>query len=228
MGRWAVFTAAMVAGAVLFLLWGREPLQRQLDTARVANMFVPADRDSFDPGPALGSHFPGLRAQWQGREITLLEPLAGPRGTVLVVLRSVVWSPWCREELRRLQALLPAYREAGIGLAAISRDPPQALAATARELGITLPLLSDRDHLSFATLGLLDPAHPRGSRHFGLPLPGSLVVDRDQRVVAKTFLAEHRQRVAPEAVLALAARTLPPARAPGARATALKPGPAVP
>lgn len=223
MGRWAVFTAAMVAGAVLFLLWSREPMQRQIDNARVANMFVPADRDNFDPGPALGSHFPGLRARWQGRDITLLAPLAGPRGTVLVVLRSVVWSPWCREELRRLQALLPAYRAAGIGLAAISPDPPEALETAARELGITLPLLADQDHLSFATLGLLDPAHPRGSRYFGLPLPGSLVVDPAQRVVAKAFLAEHRQRVAPEAVLALAERTLPEARDPGLRSASLSP-----
>lgn len=212
MGRWAVFSAAIAVGAVLFLLWGREPLQRQIDAARVAQMFVPADRDDFDPGPAPGSHFPGLRADWQGREITLLAPLAGPRGTLLVVLRSAAWSPWCREELRRLQALLPAYRAAGIGLAAISRESPEVLERAARELGLGFPLLSDRDHLSFITLGLLDPAHPRGSRHYGLPLPGSLVVDAANRVVAKAFLADHRQRVTPEAVLALADDRLPPAR----------------
>lgn len=184
------------------MLWAREPLQQQIDARRVADMFLPVDTDDFDPGPALGSHFPGLRADWRGREITLLEPLAGPRGTVLVVLRSVIWSPWCREELRRLQALLPAYRAAGIGLVAISREPADVLEKGARELGLTLPLLSDQDHLSFTTLGLLDPAHPRGSRHYGLPVPGSLVVDSTNQVVAKFFLADHHKRVAPEAVLA--------------------------
>lgn len=208
MGRWVIFTAGAVASAALLLLWSREPLQEHVEAQRVAGMFVDVDDDGFAPGPALNSHFPGLRAHWGDRELTLLEPLAGPRGTVLVVMRSLVWSPWCREELRRLQALLPAYREAGIGLAAISHDPPEALAKVAREQQVEFPLLSDRDGLSFRTLGLLDPEHPRGTRHYGLPFPGSLVINPDSRVVARFFLANHRQRVAPEVVLATARRHL--------------------
>lgn len=208
MGRWVIFTASAVLVVALVLLWAREPLQEHNEKRRVAGMFVDADTDSFDPGPALQSHFPGLRARWGERELTLLNPIAGPRGTVLVIMRSLVWSPWCREELRRLQALVPTYREAGIGLAAISYDPPEALARIAGERGVDFPLLSDQEGLSFRTLGLLDPEHPPGSQHYGLPLPGSLVIDSSNRVVAKLFLADHRQRVAPEAVLATARRHL--------------------
>ena len=217
MGRWLAFTAAIVLSAVLLLLWLREPLQRQVDARRVADMFVPVDRDDFDPGPATGSRFPGLRATWQGREITLLEPLAGPRGSVLVILRSLAWSPWCREELRQLQALLPAYQAAGIGLAVLSVDTPETLDHLASEQGIALPLLADQDRLSVTTLGLLGPAHPSGADPSGLPSPGSLVIDPHGTVVAKAFLGDPRRRVAPEAVLQLADRQLPKPGTPSVR-----------
>lgn len=56
-----------------------------------ANMFVAADTDAFDPGIAVGSSLPALRAMHAGKEVTGLDGMAGTRGTLLVVNRSVDW-----------------------------------------------------------------------------------------------------------------------------------------
>ena len=66
-----VATVLLVGGALVYLL--REPLKQAAYAKLTDDMFVARDNDSFDPGPALGSRFPGLRATYQGREITLLD-----------------------------------------------------------------------------------------------------------------------------------------------------------
>ncbi len=69
----ALLLAVAVALGYLF----REPLKEFAYARLTEDMFVAADTDEFDPGPALGSRFPGLRATYQGREITLIEEFAG-------------------------------------------------------------------------------------------------------------------------------------------------------
>ena len=66
MKRFLVTTAAMLLGAAVLVFLFRAPLKDMAIDKLTANMFVPEDTDSFDPGPALGSHFPGLRAVYQG------------------------------------------------------------------------------------------------------------------------------------------------------------------
>ena len=83
----------IVAAVALYLF--REPLREMLYAKVTDDMFVPADTDSFDPGPAVGSSFPGVHALYQGKEIALLSPLAGENGTVLVASRSLDWCPFC-------------------------------------------------------------------------------------------------------------------------------------
>ena len=56
-----------------------------------ADMFVEADTDAFDPGIAVGSALPTLRALHAGREVTNLDGMTGSRGTVFIVNRSVDW-----------------------------------------------------------------------------------------------------------------------------------------
>lgn len=56
-----------------------------------ADMFVASDSDSFDPGLAVGTDFPRIRAIHAGSELRSIDELMGKRGTVLYANRSVDW-----------------------------------------------------------------------------------------------------------------------------------------
>lgn len=192
--------ALSLALAVVF----REALVAFVHSRLTEDMFVQGDFDHFDPGPAIGSHFPGLRATYRGRAITLIEEFAGPNGTVLIASRSFDWCPYCRRELIQLQEALPAFEAAGIGLVAMSYDAPALQADFVEHHGITIPVLSDTDALSFTTLGILNRDYEPGDTRFGIPHPGAIVIDADGKVVGKLFLSSYRSRVESSAILAFA------------------------
>ena len=173
----------------------REPLREFLYARMTQDMFVGADDDAFDPGPVTGSHFPGLRATYRGREVTLLEEFAGPNGTVFIASRSYDWCPYCMRQLRQLQDVRDEFEDAGIGLVAMSYDAPALQQAFVDRYNITIPLLSDNDALSVKTLGLLDPEYEPGDSRYGIAYPGAIVIDADGKVVAKFFLQAHSVRI---------------------------------
>jgi peroxiredoxin len=172
------------------------------------DMFVSIDDDPFDPGPAIGSHFPGVTALYQGRPIKLLQPLAGPRGLVLAVLESPVESPFGLRQLQQLNTLAHLYKRSGIGLVAISHEAPAQIEALTAHYAITLPLLNDQQTLSFRTLGLLDPQVRQDSALYGRAYPGFIVIDSKGVVVAKLFLADPHLRVDGKSALLLALQAL--------------------
>jgi peroxiredoxin len=196
---------ALVA-VVVFLL--REPLRQALYDGVTADMFVTEDRDDFDPGPVIGSHFPGVNARYQGREIRLLEEFAGPNGTVFLATRSADWCPYCMKQMIQLQAHLDAYREAGIGVVAMTYDDPALQAQFVAKWGIEYPLLHDVQTLSFRTLGILNEAHQPGDTAYGIPHPGMIVIDPNGQVVGKLFLEAYSVRVDALSALAYAKTAL--------------------
>jgi len=196
----------LVAGALLFLF--RDPLRQLLYDRLTRDMFVSGDRDDFDPGPVTGSSFPGLRAEYQGREVTLLQPFAGSRGVAFIALRSVDWCPYCMRQLIQLQSLKPQFDAAGIALVAMTYDDPTLQRQFIDRHGITIPLLSDIDALSFRTLGILNPAYAPGDFQYGIPYPGMIVVDPQGTVVGKQFLEAYSSRVDATAALAFARAAL--------------------
>mgnify|MGYP001819974564 FL=1 len=202
-----VVLVLLVVGSLVLYLF-REPL-KEFAYARVTDgMFVAADDDAFDPGPAIGSRFPGLRALYQGREITLLDEFAGARGTVLVASRSFDWCPYCMRQLIQLQAHRPDYEAAGLGLVAITYDAPELHQVFIDKHGITIPLLSDIDALSFKTLGILNADYQPGDPRYGIPYPGMIVIDPQGLVVGKLFLAAYSSRVDAESALNFALHRL--------------------
>lgn len=186
----------------------RDPLRDFADAQLTRDMFVAADNDTFDPGPALGSYFPGLHANYQGETITLLAPVAGVNGTVLVVNRSLATCPYSRRQVLQLQAHKPGFDAAGIGMAVLTRDDPDAQRAFAADHQVSIPALSDINALSVKTLGLLDMNIEPGDSRYGNPYPGMLVIDRDGIVVGKLFLEDYRSRVDSTAALAFARTAL--------------------
>ncbi len=196
----------LVVGALLFLC--RDPLRQLLYDRLTRDMFVNEDRDDFDPGPVTGSSFPGLRARYQKREVSLLQPFAGPRGVAFIALRSVDWCPYCMRQLLQLQSFKPQFDAAGIALVAMTYDDPALQQRFIDRHGITIPLLSDVDGLSFKTLGILNPSYAPGDFQYGIPYPGMIVVDPRGTVVGKQFLEAYSSRVDAEAALAFARTAL--------------------
>ncbi len=102
-------------------------------------------------------------------------------------------------------------QDQGLGLAAISYDPPEILAAFSRQRGITFPLLSDTGSATIKRYGILNPVVEMAlgpnrddpavralvqtyvsggnasARMVGMAFPGTFVIDRDGRVTSRFF-----------------------------------------
>ncbi len=188
-----VLVLAAVVALLLYLF--RSPVKEAAYAALTADMFVAIDNDAFNPGPAIGSSFPGVNATWQGEPVRRLDAFAGPRGTVFVATRSADWCPYCMKQMIQLQEHKAAYDAAGIGIVAMTYDDPALQQAFAEKWGIEYPILHDVDTLSFKTLGILNKSYDPGDDAYGIPYPGSIVVDAQGIVVGKLFLEAYSVRV---------------------------------
>ncbi len=84
-------------------------------------------------------------------------------------------------------------RAQGLGLAAISYDSVAVLKNFATRKNITFPMLSDQDSAIIRSFGILNEAAPKGL-FFGIPHPGTFVVDPKGVVVSKYFEQDYTQR----------------------------------
>ena len=93
-----------------------------------------------------------------------------------------------------LQGRFEDLQRQGLGLAAISYDAPETLQAFATSRGITFPLISDRDSAIIRRYGLLNTTVERGTRTYGIPFPGTFLVDRRGVVRSRHFEAVYQER----------------------------------
>jgi peroxiredoxin len=201
-----VILLVVIAGLALFLF--RTPVKEAVYERITADMFVPTDTDSFDPGPTIGSSFPGVRARYQGQEISLLNSLAGANGTILVASRSLDWCPFCMKQMIQLNAHKAAFDDAGIAVVGITYDSPALLDQFAAQHTITIPLLSDIDVMTFKTLGIVNAEYAAGDDAYGIPFPGMIVINTEGIVVGKLFLEGYSTRVDSLAALEFAKQAL--------------------
>lgn len=204
MKRVLIVAFAALFGAMALLYLFREPARQAAYDRLTEHMFVAADTDDFDPGPAVGSQFPGLQARYQDRSVRLLSDFAGPNGTVLIASRSLEWCPYCMRQMVQLQGHKAQFDAAGIGMVGITYDSPARQQVFIDKFAITIPILSDSDALSFKTLGILNDKYQPGDEHYGIPHPGMIIVDRGGRVAGKLFIEAYSTRVDSAAALAFA------------------------
>jgi peroxiredoxin len=117
-----------------------------------------------------------------------------------------------------LQGRLADLTRQGLGVAAISYDPPEILSAFAQAQQIRFPLLSDADSATIRRYGILNPlpelaqtsaddpalkseiqryvsaAGAASSRMSGMAFPGTFVADRQRRVTARFFEESYVER----------------------------------
>ena len=94
-----------------------------------------------------------------------------------------------------LQNGLPEIEAQGLGLAVITYDPRAVMADFTARRGITFPLLSDPGSSTIKTYGILNTTvEDLTSRNYGIPFPGTFVVDRQGIVTARFFEEAFQQR----------------------------------
>lgn len=93
-----------------------------------------------------------------------------------------------------LQSNLAKIRAKGLGVVAISYDSPAVLKNFAGRKQITFPLLSDSDSKIIRAFGILNETVQEGTAQYGIPYPGTYLVDRAGRVTAKYFEDDYTQR----------------------------------
>lgn len=101
----------------------------------------------------------------------------------------------------QLQDRVADVRARGLGLAAVSYDSPETLRTFAARYGISFPLLSDKGSLIIRRYGLLNQTIESSSPMFGVPHPGTFILDRQGRVVSRFFEAAYQERDATSSVL---------------------------
>lgn len=93
-------------------------------------------------------------------------------------------------------------RDAGIRLYAVSYDDPEALADFAAAHEITFPLVADPQSNVIRAFGILNTLVPEEeAEYYGMPFPGSYVIDAAGVVTAKFFENNQIFRPAPELLL---------------------------
>ena len=93
-------------------------------------------------------------------------------------------------------------------MVAITYDSPALQQVFIEKFGITIPVVSDMNALSFKTLGILNQQYQPGDSQYGIPHPGMIVVDTKGLVVGKLFLQAYSSRVDSAAALTFARAAL--------------------
>ena len=94
------------------------------------------------------------------------------------------------------------YRKLGLGIAAVSYDSVAALHHFAERRGIHFPLLSDSGSKLIRELNILNETVSKDTPFYGIPHPGSFVLDSKGVIVAKYFEDDYRQRYTSADILA--------------------------
>jgi hypothetical protein len=93
-----------------------------------------------------------------------------------------------------LQGRVPDLEKQGLSVVAVSYDPVDTLKAFAGAKGITFPLLSDHGSAVIKQYGLLNETYERGTRHYGVPWPGTFMLDAERRVTSRFFEERYQER----------------------------------
>jgi AhpC/TSA family/Thiol:disulfide interchange protein DsbD, N-terminal len=100
-----------------------------------------------------------------------------------------------------LEQNLDAFRKHGLGVAAISYDSVAVLKNFADRQHISYPLLSDPESKIIRAFDILNETVESGTVFYGIPYPGTFILDTQGRVIAKYFEEDYRERVSASDIL---------------------------
>lgn len=175
-----------------------------------------------EPGLKAGSHAPDFSLPDAfGNSTRLADVLA--RGPVILTFYRGAWCPYCNLQLHALKESLPHFRRYGAQLVAVTPQTPSRSAGQIAKDAYPFPILSDLDDHVMKAYNLyfevpeavrnlylqdfsLDIADYNGKGRYGLPVPGTFIIDR-QGIIRATFAdTDYTKRMEPAAIIeALAA-----------------------
>lgn len=157
---------------------------------------------AIETGPPLNQTVPELSvADIEGHRQTIKQ-LTGDKGLVLVFFRSADWCPYCKKHLLEVNQWHAQLAELGYQVAGVSYDSVDILKKFTEEKTINYPLLSDLSNETIKAFNILNDAYQPGHRHYGIPYPGIMVVDREGKLKYKYFYEGYKNRVKIEDLVA--------------------------
>ncbi|KAI0880486.1 AhpC-TSA-domain-containing protein [Annulohypoxylon maeteangense] len=173
---------------------------------------------SFDPTNAIkvGQKIPSFTLPDSlNKTVSSTDLLAA--GPLLITFYRGGWCPFCNIALHALQAKLPEIKAKGVTLVAITPELPDSSLTTAEKQGLTYPVLSDVGNKYAHQLGIVwaQPSELRevfakigndlkkrnGDDSLEVPIPATLLVDREGTVRNLFLEANYSKRVEPDEVL---------------------------
>ena len=130
-GRWSALLIGAIALGVVWIVVSRTP--------------TPIAGASAPPSPQIGFAAPDFTLDTLDGETIKLSEL---RGQPVLINLWASWCPPCRAEMPALDAVYRKYREAGFVVLAVNatyQDSEADARAFAQNLGLTFPILLDRD-----------------------------------------------------------------------------------
>ena len=100
-----------------------------------------------------------------------------------------------------LEQYVEKFREQGYGVCSILYDSEAILADFAKRKNITFPMLSDVQSSIIREFGILNTHVSRDHFYYGIPYPGTYVVDREGILQTKYFPDSFRDRVTAPTIL---------------------------
>jgi peroxiredoxin len=139
------------------------------------------------------------------------------RGPIVVSFFRGDWCPYCRLELKSLEAALGDIEHEGARLVAVTPDTNTALASVKRSNNLSFHVLSDPDHGVALLFGVayrvpddlraqylrhgVDLAARHGNNLWFLPIPATFIVDRRGIIRHAQVDADPRQRMEPADII---------------------------
>lgn len=177
-------------------------------------------------------HFPhALKIGQKVSDFTLHDATGKPvslatlrkNGPVIISFYRGAWCPFCNMELRALQKELPAFKELGVSLIAISPEQPDYAMPLIEREKLTFPVLSDPGNKVAKQFGIVfalegeirrishdvfgvDLPKLNGDQSWEIPVPATYLIDADGIVRFAFFDPEFRHRVEPEQLLSVIAK----------------------
>lgn len=128
--------------------------------------------------------------------------LVGEKGLAIVFLRSLDWCHFCKAQAKELDERIGEFTAHGVRLVILSCDSVATLKTFQLKHTHRLTLLSDPQSNIIKHFGILNQRQKPGSRGFGIPNPGIMIVDTKGIIRAKFAEKSYRKRPQIDAVLA--------------------------
>lgn len=136
---------------------------------------------------------------------TSLQALAGEKGVAVVFFRSADWCPFCKKQLKELEAAAAPLADSGWTLVAVSYDDPETLEAFKQANGLSYELLSDEGSKAIRAFNLFNAETREGTRYYGIPNPAILFIDTENTVRAQLREEGYKKRPPVDLVISTAA-----------------------